>query len=66
MTAQIGFYVFTQLSIGVGVLCLPVLRFTKPNLLRPIKVHLIFPIMYIAASILVTVVPMIASPIETG
>lgn len=55
-----------QLSIGVAVLCLPVLRWTQPNLPRPIKVNLIFPISYIIASVLVTVVPMIASPVETG
>lgn len=47
-------------------MCIPVLRWTKPNLNRPIKVNLIFPIVYIIASILVTVVPMIASPVETG
>ncbi|XP_075233052.1 Y+L amino acid transporter 2 [Lycorma delicatula] len=56
----------TWLSIGVAVVCIPVLRWTQPNLPRPIKVNLIFPISYIIASILVTVVPMIASPVETG
>lgn len=33
----------SQLSIGAAVLCLPVLRYTQPNLERPIKVNLIFP-----------------------
>ncbi|XP_065223260.1 Y+L amino acid transporter 2 [Planococcus citri] len=56
----------TWLSIGVGVLCLPVLRYTQPNLPRPIKVNLVFPIVYIVASVLITIVPMIASPVETG
>jgi len=56
----------TWLSIGVAVLCLPWLRWTQPNLPRPIKVNLIFPIIYIIASIFVTVVPMIAKPKETG
>lgn len=56
----------TWLSIGVAVVCLPVLRWTQPNLPRPIKVNLVFPIVYIIASLFVTVVPMIASPVETG
>ncbi|XP_039277528.1 Y+L amino acid transporter 2 isoform X2 [Nilaparvata lugens] len=56
----------TWLSIGVSVLCLPVLRYTQPALKRPIKVNLIFPIVYIVATILVTVVPMIAEPKQTG
>ncbi|XKL59938.1 hypothetical protein PGB90_000954 [Kerria lacca] len=56
----------TWLSIGVGVLCLPVLRFTKPNLSRPIKVNLFFPVIYIIASIFITIVPMLAKPKETG
>ncbi|GAB0087400.1 Y+L amino acid transporter 2 [Sergentomyia squamirostris] len=56
----------TWLSIGVSVLCLPWLRYAQPNLPRPIKVHLIFPIIYLLATIFVTVVPMYASPVETG
>ncbi|PNF28196.1 hypothetical protein B7P43_G07593 [Cryptotermes secundus] len=56
----------TWLSIGVAVLCLPWLRWAQPNLPRPIKVNLVFPIVYIIASLFVTVVPMIASPVETG
>ncbi|KAI5713623.1 hypothetical protein M8J76_002350 [Diaphorina citri] len=56
----------TWLSIGVGVLCLPVLRYTQPDLPRPIKVHLIFPAAYLIASVFVTLVPMMASPVETG
>lgn len=55
-----------QLSIGVAVLCLPWLRWAQPKLPRPIKVNLVFPIVYIIASLFVTIVPMIASPVETG
>lgn len=55
----------TWLSIGVAVLCLPWLRWKQPDLARPIKVNLFFPIIYILASIFVTVVPMFASPYET-
>ncbi|KAJ0170756.1 hypothetical protein K1T71_013528 [Dendrolimus kikuchii] len=56
----------TWLSIGAAVLCLPVLRYTQPNLERPIKVNLIFPVIYIICTILVVAVPAVASPAETG
>jgi len=56
----------TWLSIGLAVFCLPYLRWKYPNWERPIKVPLILPIIYIIASILVTIVPMMASPVETG
>ncbi|KAL7729772.1 hypothetical protein ACLKA6_014636 [Drosophila palustris] len=56
----------TWLSIGVAVLCLPWLRWAQPNLPRPIRVPLVFPIVYLIATIFVTVVPMYASPVETG
>lgn len=50
----------------MAVLCLPWLRWKQPNLNRPIRVNLIFPLLYLLASIFVTVVPMYASPVETG
>ncbi|XP_043268511.1 Y+L amino acid transporter 2 isoform X2 [Venturia canescens] len=56
----------TWLSIGVSVLCLPWLRWAQPNLPRPIKVNLVFPVVYILGTLFVTVVPMYASPVETG
>lgn len=56
----------TWLSIGLAVLCLPWLRYVQPNLTRPIKVPLVFPIIYLIATVFVVVVPMIASPVETG
>lgn len=54
------------MSIGVSVLCLPWLRYAQPNLPRPIRVPLVFPIVYLLATAFVTIVPMIASPVETG
>jgi len=56
----------TWLSIGLAVGCLPYLRWKRPDLERPIKVSLIFPIIYIICSIFVTVLPMYAEPVETG
>lgn len=47
-------------------MCLPWLRWKQPNLPRPIRVPLVFPALYLLATVFVTIVPMIASPIETG
>lgn len=56
----------TWLAIGLAVVCLPYFRWKQPDWPRPIKVNLIFPIIYLLASIFITVVPMIADPIGTG
>jgi len=56
----------TWVSIGLAVFCLPYLRWKHPDWNRPIKVHLFFPIIYVIASIFITIVPMVASPVETG
>ncbi|XP_023935482.1 large neutral amino acids transporter small subunit 1 [Bicyclus anynana] len=56
----------TWLSIGAAVLCLPVLRYKQPNLERPIKVNLFFPVVYIICTIAVVAFPAYASPGETG
>jgi len=56
----------TWVSIGLAVFCLPWLRWKHPEWERPIKVHLFFPIIYVIASIFITLVPMYASPKETG
>jgi len=56
----------TWVSIGLAVFCLPWLRWKHPEWDRPIKVHLIFPIMYVLATCFITLVPMIVTPIETA
>lgn len=56
----------TWLAVGVAVVCLPYLRWKKPDLSRPIKVNMIFPVIYILCSIFVTVLPMYAAPVDTG
>ncbi|XP_065579347.1 Y+L amino acid transporter 2-like isoform X2 [Artemia franciscana] len=56
----------TWLSIGLAVFCVPYLRWKQPTLDRPIRVSLIFPIIYILGTLFITIVPMIASPVETG
>jgi len=56
----------TWISIGLAVLCLPWLRWKHPEWNRPLKVNLIFPVLYIIATIFITIVPMMAKPKETG
>ncbi|KAK8743974.1 hypothetical protein OTU49_000941 [Cherax quadricarinatus] len=64
LISYVGFA--TWVSIGLAVLCVPWLRWKAPELERPIKVNLIWPVLYIIATILITIVPMVAAPIETG
>merc|ERR1711962_1485790 len=56
----------TWVSIGLAVVCLPWLRWKHPEWDRPIKVSLIWPLLYTLATIFITIVPMVASPVETG
>ena len=50
----------------MAVCALPYLRWKHPELNRPIKVHLIWPALYILCSIFVTVLPCFADPMGTG
>ena len=56
----------TWLSIGASVLCLPYLRWKCPHMPRPIKVNLFFPVIYLIMTLVITLLPMIAKPVETG
>jgi solute carrier family 7 (L-type amino acid transporter), member 8 len=42
------------------------LRYTQPDMIRPIKVPMVFPVIYLLATAFVVIVPMVASPVETG
>lgn len=53
------------LAIGLAVACVPYLRWKHPDWERPIKVHMFWPIIYILATIFITVVPMISDPFST-
>lgn len=55
----------TWLAIGAAVLCLPWLRYTMPELERPIRVNLIFPVVYLAITMFITVFSMFQKPIQT-
>lgn len=56
----------TWLAIGLAVACLPYLRWKMPNLHRPLKVSLIFPVIYIIGTLFIITLPMAADPIGTG
>jgi len=55
----------TWVSIGLAVFCVPYLRWKHPEWERPIKVNLVFPVLYVLATIVITGLPMIITPIET-
>ncbi|XP_055896056.1 Y+L amino acid transporter 2-like isoform X1 [Biomphalaria glabrata] len=56
----------TWLSIGMAVVVLLYLRWKRPNMHRPIKVHLAWPIIYTIVTIYLVILPLYASPMETG
>jgi len=56
----------TWFSIGAAVACIPYLRWKCPELERPIKVHLAFPIIYIVMTLAITILPMLQQPVETA
>ncbi|XP_015912619.1 large neutral amino acids transporter small subunit 2-like [Parasteatoda tepidariorum] len=51
---------------GVVIVGLMVMRVTKPDLHRPIKVSLFCPIVFLGCCIFLVFVPMLAEPFETG
>merc|ERR1711936_851136 len=60
--ALINYTVFgTWVSIGLAVFCVPYLRWKHPEWDRPIRVNLIFPILYVLATIVICGLPMILS-----
>ena len=56
----------TWFSIGAAVACIPYLRWKHPELERPIKVNLAFPIIFILMTLAITILPMIQQPVETA
>ena len=41
-------------------------RWKCPHMERPIKVHLFFPFLYLVLTAVITLLPMIAKPVETA
>lgn len=67
MYALINYVSFvTWLAIAVSIIVLLYFRWTRPNMDRPIKVHIVWPIIYLVCSVFVVILPMYYSPVETG
>lgn len=67
MYALINYVSFVNwLAIGLSVFVLLWLRYKQPNLPRPIRVPLVFPITYVLLSIVLVLLPLYSSPTETG
>jgi len=62
----INYVGFTSwLAIGIAVACVPYLRWKHPDWERPIKVHLIWPFIYIIATLIIITVPILSEPKST-
>ncbi|XP_052219401.1 large neutral amino acids transporter small subunit 2-like isoform X9 [Dreissena polymorpha] len=67
MYALINYVSFVNwLAIGLSVTVLIYFRWKRPNMERPIKVALIWPILYCLMSVVLVVLPIYSSPTETG
>ncbi|CAE1174590.1 Large neutral amino acids transporter small subunit 2,Asc-type amino acid transporter 1,Y+L amino acid transporter 1,Cystine/glutamate transporter,Large neutral amino acids transporter small subunit 1,Y+L amino acid transporter 2,b(0,+)-type amino acid transporter 1 [Acanthosepion pharaonis] len=67
MYALINYVSFVNwLAIGLSVISLLYFRYARPNMKRPIKVNLIWPILYTIGSIFLVILPIYAKPVETG
>ena len=49
-----------------GFACPLWLRVTKPDWEGSIKVNIVFPVIYVLATLFITIVPMIVTPVETA
>lgn len=63
----INYLSFNQwLWVGVSILGMLWLRYKRPHMRRPIKVPLVFPIIFLVMCLFLTLMPLYASPTETG
>ncbi|XP_022256777.1 large neutral amino acids transporter small subunit 2-like isoform X1 [Limulus polyphemus] len=63
----INYFSFIQwLWVGVAILGMMYLRWKKPDMSRPIKVSLAFPVSFFLCCVFLTVIPIYAQPVETG
>lgn len=67
MYALINYVSFVNwLAIGLSVTVLLYFRYTRPDMKRPIKISLVWPIVYVIFSLILVLLPMVSSPTETG
>ncbi|XP_059170201.1 large neutral amino acids transporter small subunit 1-like [Physella acuta] len=63
----INYLSFTQwLSVGGSIAGMVVLRFTRPEMKRPIKMPLVIPFLFLAIVLFLLIVPLVAAPYDTG
>lgn len=63
----INYLSFNQwLWVGISILGMLWLRYKRPHMHRPIKVPLVFPIVFLVMCAFLTFMPLYASPVETG
>ncbi|GAU92586.1 hypothetical protein RvY_04648 [Ramazzottius varieornatus] len=54
------------LSIGTSVFVLIFLRWKRPNLRRPFKISLLWPVLYLLSTVFLSILPLYRKPLETG
>ncbi|XP_064611032.1 large neutral amino acids transporter small subunit 1-like [Liolophura sinensis] len=65
--ALINYMSFVQwLSVGMSILGMMILRHTRPNIPRPIKLNPLIPWTFLAACVFLLIVPLYAAPRDTG
>ncbi|GFO43343.1 Y+l amino acid transporter 2 [Plakobranchus ocellatus] len=63
----INYLSFAQwLSVGASIAGMVYLRFTQPNLPRPIKFPLYIPFLFLVVTLFLLIVPLVAAPYDTG
>ncbi|KAI8746665.1 large neutral amino acids transporter small subunit 2, partial [Biomphalaria glabrata] len=63
----INYLSFTQwLSVGASIVGMVYLRFTKPDMPRPIKMPLFIPFFFLITVLFLLIVPLMAAPYDTG
>ncbi|XP_064616157.1 large neutral amino acids transporter small subunit 1-like [Liolophura sinensis] len=54
------------LAIGLSVVSLLYFRYTRPHMDRPIRVALVWPIIYVMVTLFLIILPIYSTPVETG
>jgi L-type amino acid transporter 5 len=60
------FSLILWLSVAACILGLLYLRYSKPDMPRPIRVHLALPILFLICCLFLISVPAVAEPVNTG
>ena len=67
MWKLINYMSFIQwLSVGMSIVGMLYMRYTKPHLPRPIRMPLVIPIVFLVCVLFLLVLPLYAEPYDTG